>query len=130
LLSETASDEELLSVGVIGAVATFGIFVYEMRNTRQYGATVGRLNELDTRLGIRLFDPPESPTLGPIRVRQLLALELVYGAALAAWLYLVFWSALDLFGVPWPRLLGAVIGTGVAAAIVVAAPRAVAATAS
>ena len=44
---------ELLGVGMLGLLATLGIFVYELRNTQLQDAMVNRAVELERLLGLR-----------------------------------------------------------------------------
>ena len=53
---------ELLAVGLIGLVATLGIFIYELRNSQTYAAAVRRAAELERTLGM-----PSGPGRSPAR---------------------------------------------------------------
>jgi hypothetical protein len=109
---------ELLAVGLLGLVATLGLFIYELRNSQIYAGAVRRAGELERTLGMstgpggllterrgrvaRLF--------GVFAVWQNRGLALVYGAALAGWTYLFAWGALRALDVGSPRKLGGLIG--------------------
>jgi hypothetical protein len=93
---------ELLAVGLIGLVATLGIFIYELRNSQTYAAAVRRAAELERALGM-----PTGPgelllerrgtaarLFGLLAVWQDRGLALVYGAAISGWTYLFAWGAL------------------------------------
>jgi hypothetical protein len=124
LLGRPRPAAELVGVGVLGLVATLGVFVYELRNSQLLDALVYRAGELERLLGLRsvlgshgaggLFSerPPHSlrlarflPPVGHDR-----GLSLVYAAALAGWTYLVAWGTLAALEIPEPRGSGAVIG--------------------
>src|ERR671930_1172254 len=126
LLGRPHSAAELLAVGLIGLVATLGIFVYELRNTQIHDAVVERATQLERRLGLDaslgeahaggLFG--ERPghavrLLGLVTVVGDRGLGLVYGAALAGWGYLVAWGALRALDVGAARKVGGVIGFAV-----------------
>jgi hypothetical protein len=104
---------ELLGVGVLGLVATLGIFSYERRNTVLYAAAAERARELEQRLELAggLLDTHDR------------GLALVYGAALAGWSYLVAWGALRAIGVGSARETGLAIGAVVGLLIVAEAKR-------
>ncbi|MGZ4358315.1 MAG: hypothetical protein ACXVY8_05270 [Gaiellaceae bacterium] len=122
LLDKPRPAIELLAVGLLGLVATLGVFVYELRNTQIHDAVVHRAKELERRLGfpsglpgvdsgglftqrsvrsVRLF--------GLVGVVHDRGLGLVYGAALAGWSYLVGWGALKALDVGEARKAGGAI---------------------
>lgn len=124
LLGRPRPAAELVGVGLLGLVATLGVFVYELRNSQLLDALVHRAGELERQLGLTsvlgshgaggLFAerPPHSlrlvsflPPVGHDR-----GLSLVYAAALAGWTYLVAWGVLGALEVPEARGTGAVIG--------------------
>ena len=89
---------ELLAVGVIGFVATLGIFIYELRNTEIHDAVVLRAQALERLLAFPsavddgktggLFSERPSNTVRFVGLAVVVydrALGLVYGAALAGW---------------------------------------------
>jgi hypothetical protein len=104
---------ELLGVGVLGLVATLGIFSYERRNTVLYAAAAERARELEQRLELAggLLDTHDR------------GLALVYGAALAGWSYLVAWGLLRAIGVGNAREAGLAIGAAVGVLILAEAKR-------
>ncbi len=127
LLGRPRPAAELLGVGLLGLIATVGVFVYELRNTQLLDALVHRAEHLERLLGLSsvlgshgpggLFHerPPRSmrfagflPPIGHDR-----GLSLVYAAAIAGWTYLVAWGALGALEVSEARNTGAVIGVGV-----------------
>lgn len=102
---------ELVAVGLLGLVATFGVLLYELRNSQVYHAILGHARELEQKLGFGLFSPSSKVTLfGIVAARHDRGLGLVYGAALAGWTYLVAWGALRAVDVGAARTIGAVIG--------------------
>ena len=114
---------ELLGVGMLGLLATLGIFVYELRNTQLQDAMVNRAVELERLLGLRsvlgasgpggLFAELPSRTgrlLGVFPISQDGGLALVYSAALAGWTYLAAWGALAAVELGQARALGGAIG--------------------
>lgn len=123
---------ELLGLGLLGLVATLGVFLYELRNSQLHDALVHRAKELEARLGFpSALGAPESGGLfseRPRRTVRLLGLvsaahdrglALVYGAALGGWSYLVGWGALRAFELDAAQDGGAAIGA-IAGLIVVA----------
>ena len=117
------STAELLAVGLLGLVATFGVFLYELRNSQLYDAVLQRAVVLERRMGLRSAREEtapggafsERPTTG-MRLFGLFAvwhgrgLAVVYGAALAGWSYLFVWGLLALAGAGNPRAWGGVVG--------------------
>ncbi|MDQ3670091.1 MAG: hypothetical protein M3377_07415 [Actinomycetota bacterium] len=114
---------ELLGVGLLGLLATLGIFVYELRNTQLHGALVRRAAELERQLGLRsalgasgpggLFGELPSHAvrlLGLLPVGQNHGLALVYSAAIAGWTYLAAWGAFGAVEFGEARATGAAIG--------------------
>ncbi len=114
---------ELLAVGLLGLLATLGIFLYELRNSQILDALVLRASVLERRLGFLsvyrsdtragFFSERPGRTvrfLGLVTVGQERGLGLVYGAALSGWSYLVAWGALRAFEVDGARKAGGVIG--------------------
>src|SRR5436305_2064408 len=43
---------ELLGVGILGLLSTFGVLIYELRNTQVYNATVSHARALERLLGL------------------------------------------------------------------------------
>jgi len=104
---------ELLAIGVLGLVATLGIFLYELRNSQLYAVAAARARDLERRLelsgvGLDAHDR---------------GLALVYGAALAGWSYIVSWGLLRAIGLDSARGIGLAIGAVVGVLIVVEAQR-------
>jgi hypothetical protein len=121
---------ELLGVGVLGLLATLGIFIYELRNTQLHDALVRRAAELERQLGLRSALGASGPgglfgelpgravrLLGVLPVGQDSGLALVYSTALAGWTYLAAWGALGALEFGEARGIGAAIG--VAAGLIV-----------
>jgi hypothetical protein len=122
-LSDQPTAGALLAVGLLGLIATLGIFVYELRNSQLYDAAVHRAKVLERRLEIRsvrdemlaagVFGerPGRSMRLfGRAAVCHDRGLGLVYAAALAGWTYLVAWGALALADLPGARNMGGLLG--------------------
>lgn len=114
---------ELLGVGMLGLLATLGIFLYELRNTQLQDAMVNRAIELERLLGLRsvlgasapggLFAELPSHTgrlLGVFPISQDRGLAFVYSAALAGWTYLAAWGALAAVELGEARAVGGAIG--------------------
>ena len=127
---------ELLGVGVIGFVATLGIFIYELRNTEIHDAVVFRAQALERLLAFPsavdggktggLFSERPSHTfrfLGLAVVVYDRALGLVYGAALGGWGYLTAWGLLRALDVGEPRKIGAALGVAVGLLVIVEVER-------
>jgi len=114
---------ELLGVGVLGLLATLGIFIYELRNTQISGTLIRRAAELERQLelpsslGTHAFGGlyTERPgvnvqLLGFLPVSHGLGLALVYSAAIAGWSYLVAWGGLRAVDAPEAQAAGAALG--------------------
>jgi hypothetical protein len=114
---------ELLGVGVLGLLSTFGVLIYELRNTHVYNATVSHARALERLLGLDAGDERTGPAdllaqappayghaFGLASLGSERAVAIVYGAALAGWSYLVAWGALRAAGAGSARGIGAVIG--------------------
>ena len=104
---------ELLAIGVLGLVATFGIYLYELRNSQIYAVAAGRARELERRLelsgaGLDAHDR---------------GFTLVYGAALAGWSYIVSWGLLSAIELDSARGIGLAVGGAVGALVVAEANR-------
>jgi hypothetical protein len=128
LLSKPRPAAELLGVGVLGLVATAGVFVYELRNSQISAAFHARAQELERRLGLGsvagapggLFSERPGITqrlLGFLTVSHGHGLALVYAAALGGWGYLVGWGLLAAIGLDGARGGGAVVGAAVGLAV-------------
>ena len=82
----------LLSVGVLGLVATLGVLFYEVRNSQLYEYALRRAAELERRLGLGLFAERPGLSVRPFGIAAAghhRGIALVYGAALGGWAYLV-----------------------------------------
>ena len=101
---------ELLAVGLLGLIATLGIYLYELRNSQLYAAASERARALEGQLGL-----PDG--LGVSQPGWLLAL--VYGTALAGWSYLVTWGLLHAFDLGGARETGLALGIAVGLLIVI-----------
>ena len=113
LLGRPRPAAELLAVGLLGVVATLGVFIYELRNSQLLDGALAHAQDLERRLGGGVLGerPPHSVRLlGLVPVTQNRGLGMVYGAALSAWSYLVAWGALRALDVGGARKAGAVIG--------------------
>ncbi len=126
-VSDPGSASDLLAVGLLGLVATLGIFIYELRNSQIYDAAIHRATVLERRLGIRsIVDEARVGGIFTERPRRSMrlfgraavwhdrGLALVYAAALAGWTYLVGWGALALIDLPGARDVGALLGAAAA----------------
>jgi hypothetical protein len=121
---------ELVGVGLLGFVATLGVFLYELRNSQLEDALVQRATELEAKLGFpsafggdgRGGFFSERPA-GMRRVAGFLpaaherGVALVYGAALGGWTYLLAWGVLASIEIDAAQNWGAAVGVlaGVAA---------------
>ena len=102
---------ELVAVGLLGLVATFGILLYELRNSQVYREILEHARQVEQKLGLGLFSPRDNVTLfGLVVAKRDRGLGLVYGAALAGWTYLVAWGALRAADVGSARTIGGVAG--------------------
>ncbi|HTO25055.1 MAG TPA: hypothetical protein VMJ49_04075 [Gaiellaceae bacterium] len=112
-LGRGRSAAELLAVGLVGLVATLGLVLYEIRNTQVYDYAVARASSLESQLGIGLFKdrPGKSIRVFGIGVAgHDHALAYVYGAAIAAWTYLVVWGGLRALHVGNAQKIGGIVG--------------------
>ncbi len=124
LLGSPRPSSELLGIGLLGLVATLGVFVYELRNSQLLDALVHRAGQLERLLGLSSGLGSQGPG-GPFSERPAHSvrfagflpcvghdrgLSLVYAAAIAGWAYLVAWGGLGALEVPEARGTGAVIG--------------------
>lgn len=114
---------DLLGVGIIGLLATLGIFVYELRNTQISGTLIRRAAELERQLelpaslgsqhfgGLYTERPGISvQLLGALPVSHGLSLGLVYAASIGGWCYLVAWGGLLAADAPRAQAAGAALG--------------------
>jgi hypothetical protein len=115
------SSVALLAIGLLGLIATFGVFVYELRNGQDKEALAGRVAELERHLlrgGRPLVGAARGKLFGVVPVTHTLGIALVYGAALGGWSYLVAWGGLLAAGAGHARALGLVLGAVAGAAVV------------
>jgi len=104
---------ELLAVGVLGLVATLGIFLYELRNSQLYATAARHARDLERQLQL---------SGGGLEAHDR-GLSLVYGAALAGWSYIVSWGLLREIGLDSARGIGLAIGGLIGVLVVVEAKR-------
>lgn len=115
-LSRAQDAEQLIPIGVLGFFVTFGIVIYDQRNTELYNAAQIRAKCLEALFGLEALQSPryeqivgEKMKLGgaflgrPRRTLKLfgvfpmwhdLGLAVVYSAALGGWFYLIVKGAL------------------------------------
>ena len=124
LLPEKAHQESVLAVALLGFFATFGVLVYELRNSEHYNAAIHRAKFLEGELGLPLAtkrqtresggrwpsagglfnERPFVPKKGEegfrlfrfVPLQHEVGLALVYGAAFGGWAYLVAHAVLVL----------------------------------
>lgn len=109
---------DALGIALVGALATTGLLIYELRNSQLYGAAMHRAKELEARMKLRrsnvvwpadgsacderwprggvFAERPRTLRLAMVRIKHDHALALVYAAAMTGWTY-VLCSAL----LPW-----------------------------
>jgi hypothetical protein len=128
-MSSGRSGVELLAIGGLGLTATSGVLTYELRNGELRRRATERVNRLERQIfpgGPLVVDPGRTPKLfGLVPATHRLGVGLVYGAALAGWVYLVVWGALVAVGERQHAqaigvAVGVVVGLAVALEIVVA----------
>jgi len=111
-----------VAAGVLGFLATFGLLLYELRNTQLYDAALSRLQDIESRLGFRsvhgghhggtVSERPWKPArFWGINASHRWGLGIIYSGSLAGWAFLVASRVSDLVWVP-----GAVGGAVFAAA--------------
>jgi hypothetical protein len=125
LVAGGRSGVELLAIGLLGLCASFGVLLYELRNSEIQSAVARRIAEAERALlpAGPLGDAPRARVLGLVPVSRTAALALVYGAALGGWGYLVGWGALRAAGAaggarPGGLAIGALFGLLIAFEIV------------
>jgi len=120
---------ELLAIGGLGLAATSGVLTYELRNGELRRRATERVNRLERQIfpgGPLVGEPGRTPKLfGLVPASHRLGVGLVYGAALAGWIYLVVWGALVAAGERQHAqaigvAVGVVVGLAIAREIVVA----------
>ena len=119
---------ELLAIGGLGLAATSGVLAYELRNGELRRRAIERVQRLETELfpgGPLIGAQGRTPKLfGLMPASHRLGVGLVYGAAIAGWVYLVVWGALAAAGARHHSqaigvAIGVVVGLAVAREIVV-----------
>ena len=98
---------ELLAVGLIGLVATLGIFLYELRNSQIYTGAVRRARKLEETM--EMPGGPGHLLTGRRGQTANRGVAIVYGAALGGWMYLFAWGALRALDIANARNAGAAI---------------------
>jgi hypothetical protein len=118
-LSPNRPAVELLALGAIGLTATLGILVYELRAGEMKNALSLRAGVLESQLLVYgpLVAPAARRLFGIFQVTHRRGVALVFGAALAAWTYVVAWGGLRAISVDRARDVGLVIGLIAGAAI-------------
>ena len=119
-VSPHSAAAELMAIGLLGAAATLGILVYELRNGEIAAEVSVRLRSLEQRLLLEgpLVGPSRRRLFGAVPLSHGLGVALVYGAAFAGWAYLVGWGGLRLLDYGHARGGGLAIGAAVGLAIV------------
>jgi hypothetical protein len=130
LLGSPQSAAELLGIGLLGLLATFGILLYELRNTQVFEAMLHHAQALERQLGFYAGPEAGGPDgllslrtarhvrfLGVVTAGHDRALGLVYGAALGGWSYLTAWGALRALDFSASREVGGAIGVLSAVAV-------------
>lgn len=114
LVPEHLTPIEALALGILGIVTTFGLLLYDQRNSQIYNSLIGRANMLEALLQLPTLRSSTKKCGGPFidrpgkdsRRRILFALPakhdiglaLVYSASLGAWAFIIVASALRLLG--------------------------------
>lgn len=125
LVGRRPSGAELISVGVLGLVATLGIVLYELRNSAIHDYALDRARHLEAKLGFdSAFHAGRSGGLFSERPGRGIAardrgLALVYGAAIGGWAYLLAWGALRALGVQHAQSRGLAVGALAALVVLV-----------
>jgi hypothetical protein len=110
-----------LAVAALGLLVTFGVVMYEIRNSQLHDAAAHTVSEVAARLGLpRYARPPRARLFGFIPIWHDAALGVVYGASAAAWAGLLAYSANAWMRERWWVVvaIAAVTGVGVGAEIV------------
>lgn len=116
----------IAAIGLFGFAATLGVTLYDQRNSELYNALIHRAKFLEERLklpttpgALQQRDPGGQFRERPGRHRRLilkaghdLALALIYGPVLGAWLFPISYSIARALGAPSPvaLLLGVICG--------------------
>jgi hypothetical protein len=92
LIGSGRTGVELLAIGGLGLVATFGLLAFELANDEVGAAVEERVRDAERTL---LAGGPLAPARTPAHA---LGTACVYGAAIGGWSYLVAWGALRSLG--------------------------------
>jgi hypothetical protein len=112
-----AADEKISTgVGLIGAVVTFGLILYELRNSELYDAAMQRMRSLEGKLGFpatRSVEPApggvhrERPGRNykffGVRIVHDRALGVIYGTSFGAWIFVFAHGLWRLLSLPTVR---------------------------
>ena len=113
LVPDRFQPSETLMLGILGLVVTTGVLLYDQRNSQIYNSLVGRLNLIEESLrlpamrenkqvGGAFLDRPGKDRrrmlLGVLPANHGLALDLIYSASIAAWLFVITSACLPLLG--------------------------------
>jgi hypothetical protein len=131
ILPQRAEPEDFAAVGLVGLVATLGIYLYELRNTTLVREVSARVLLLERGLDPDEGPPPPAkaePVHGPrlfgvVRPTHARGLALIYGAAIGAWIYLAVWGALGSLEVAGADVIGALVGAVGAVALIAESER-------
>lgn len=131
ILPQRAEPEDFAAVGLVGLVATLGIYLYELRNTTLLKEVSARVLLLERGLDPNESPPPSAkgePAGGPrlfglVRPTHGRGLALIYGAAIGAWIYLAVWGALGSVDTPSADGIGALVGALGAVAVIAESER-------
>ena len=98
-------------ISALGFSATFGITLYDQRNTAFYNALVSRARKLEGQLEIPegqfISRPARRPRLVGVVIGHDFGLALIYGPVLGAWFYPMVYAALKWMGIARPLCLPA-----------------------
>ncbi len=121
LLSSSRDSIELLAIGLLGLTATLGILVYELRAGEMKSGLVARARRLEAQLLVYgpLVEGGGRKLFGFIQVSHRRGVAFIFGAALAAWSYVVAWGALRALSVSSAREIGLAVGVAAGLAVFV-----------
>jgi len=104
-------------VGLIGALVTFGLVLYELRNTQLYDAAMQRMRWLEEKLGfpatraakpapggVHRERPGRDYTFYGLRIIHDRALAVIYATSFGAWIFVFTTGLSRLFS--WPTVWG------------------------
>ena len=100
--------ETTFVVGLIGFFMTFGIIIYELRNSELYDAAIIRAKKLEELLGFSggiFTDRPKAvfKIFGLFTIKHDRGLGFVYGAALGGWTYIIVSSLVSIIQASIPK---------------------------